>query len=346
MRSNVLVAVAVASLLGGCASNGGRGGGGSGGTGGGGAAGSGGGGGTAVDMALTVTDAGVQTGVFSVGIGPIPVPAGQETTQCIVMRMPTTAPVDVVAIETTLAAGSHHLIVYRSTATQEALTPAPCSSFQGVEMGEPPIFIAESPHSVLTMPTGVAYHFPAGQMVRIEAHYLNATTQDIMGMGTVLFTAGASGNYQPADIMMCGNVPSLYTPGVVPGASTLPPGFYGGGSDVDFTKLKIFGVTSHEHQLGTDVKIWKSTGKTNPNTSTPLYDNPSWDNPPLLNFGDQNLISFGPGEGLEWQCSYNNPGTNTVQFGPSAQKNEMCFIWAYYFPSVGRFIAQNDCWAN
>ena len=50
------------------------------------------------------------------------------------------------------------------------------------------------------------------------------------------------------------------------------------------------------------------------------------------------------GEGPRWQCSYDNPDQTTYKFGESAQSNEMCFLWAYYFPSVGHFISQTDCW--
>src|SRR5712672_1496850 len=68
---------------------GGSGGGGTGGSGGGGTGGSGGGGGSA--------------GSVSVSIGPIPVAAGQETTVCVIKKLPTTADIDVVNVATTLA---------------------------------------------------------------------------------------------------------------------------------------------------------------------------------------------------------------------------------------------------
>src|SRR5262249_4479029 len=88
---------------------GGSGGGGTGGSGGGGTGGSGGGGGAG--------------GAVSVSIGPIPVAAGQETTVCVIERLPTTADIDVVNVATILAPGSHHLIAYRSNATAESTTP-------------------------------------------------------------------------------------------------------------------------------------------------------------------------------------------------------------------------------
>jgi hypothetical protein len=339
----------VASLLlvvGGCGhgagnnsdGGGGAGGGGTGGSGGGGTGGGGGGGG-----------GGSVGGPVSVSIGPIPVAAGQETTVCTIQRLPTTADIDVVNIATTLAPGSHHLIAYRSNATAESTTPTSCNSFQGVLDGEAPIFIADAASQAMQLPDGVAYHFPAGQMIRLEAHYLNATQTAVQGMGTITFTPGPAMTYQAADIMMCGNVTSLQCPagGLSPGMSNvaLPVGKYAGGNGVDFTKLNVFAFTTHEHHRGLDVKIWKSTSS-NP-MATQLLDNPDWSNPQLKVLDTANVLSFQPGEGLAWQCTYNTSSdTSKVCFGESGQTNEMCFIWAYYYPSVGRFISTGDCWNN
>ena len=355
MRSNVLVAVALAFAVGGCGSNNGRGGGGSGGTGGGGSGGNG-GGGTAGGGGAGGGGTGGGGGgggngdAVSVSIGPIPLSAGEETTVCTIVHMPNTTDIDVVNVATTLAPGSHHLIAYRSNATTESPTPTPCNAFAGVLNGEAPIFIGDAASQAMQLPDGVAYHFPAGQMIRLEAHYLNASQNAIQGMGTITFTPGPPMTYQAADIMMCGNVPSLDCSlggGLTPGQNSvaLPVGKYSGSSGVDFTKLNVFAFTTHEHQRGTDVKIWKSTSSNL--MSSLLLDNPDWANPHLQVLDSANVLSFQPGEGLAWQCTYDTSAdTSKVCFGESAQSNEMCFIWAYYYPSVGRFISTGDCWNN
>jgi hypothetical protein len=286
----------------------------------------------------------------SISIGPIPLSVGEETTVCVIERMPTTADVDIVNVATTLAPGSHHLIAYRSSATAESTTPTPCNAFEGVLNGEAPIFIADAASQSMQLPDGVAYHFPAGQMIRLEAHYINASQTPLQGMGTITFTPGPPMSYQAADIMMCGNEPSLDCSlggGLAPGMSSvaLPVGKYSGGGSVDFTKLNVFAFTTHEHHRGTDVKIWKST--TNNPMSTLLLDNPDWANPHLQVLDTAHVLSFASGEGLAWQCTYDTSAdTSKVCFGESAASNEMCFIWAYYYPSVGRFISTTDCWAN
>jgi hypothetical protein len=161
--------------------------------------------------------------------------------------------------------------------------------------------------------------------------------------------AGAS--TQTADLMLCGSMRQLTQQGIPPyqASVVLDPGFYSGGSDVDFTKLKVFALTSHEHHLGTSVVITKSSSATDPGQT--LFTSQDWSNTPLTVRDASSTVTFAAGEGLRWQCSYDSldaqpsPSTSTF-FGPSALKNEMCFIAAYYYPSVGRFIGPNDCAMN
>jgi hypothetical protein len=286
---------------------------------------------------------------LSISIGPIPLATGEEKTVCTNVRMPNTVDVDVVAMTATLAPGSHHLILYRSTATAESTALTPCQTFDTVRQGDVPLFLVGTLNNQITLPSGAAYHIPAGQMVKIEAHYINATAASIEGHGTVTMTPGsAGGSYQNADVMLCGSVRQLTQQGVPAGQAsvTLDPGFYAGGGGVDFTKLSVFGLTSHEHHLGAGVTIAKSSAATDPGTS--LFTTHSWDDPPLLMLDAAHLIKFAASEGLRWQCSYDSldaqpPPTGTTYFGPSALHNEMCFIAIYYYPSVGHFI---DCSQN
>jgi hypothetical protein len=297
-------------------------------------------------------------GSLRVQIGPFELQSGQEIVKCAVVKLPSTVDTDIVRIHTTLAPGSHHLVVYRTNATAER-EPYDCTSFDGVFRNEAPVFIAESASSDMQLPSGVAYRMKANQLIRLEAHYINTTAKPIMALGAVDMVPGQAGlTYQPADIMMCGSAASLYCDfggGVRAGEADykLPVGFYNGtavgigGSteDVDLTKLKIFAFTSHQHHHGKNVKIWRSTSS-NVANATELYSNDSWDNPPLTVLPDDKLLQFGANEGFAWQCSYDTIGeTQDICFGESFN-DEMCFIWAYYYPSVGRFIAQDDCWAN
>lgn len=280
--------------------------------------------------------AGLQT--IELSIGPIPLAPGQETTVCTVVKLPTQVPIDVVQIDSRLAPGSHHLVFYKSALTQEQPTPTKCAPLDiGFGQAMPkniPLYIAETEDgNSLPLPAGAAYHIDAGQMVKLEAHYLNASPNAIVGKGTVVLTVAPAGTkYQPADIMFCGSVTELYLKGVPPGMSALTPGFYRPPDGV-----KVFGLTAHQHQRGTLMTISKSTGQQDEGTK--LLDGAPWDNEPFQRYDDAHLLTFGPNEGLRWQCFYNNPDNKTVKFGESAESNEMCFLWAYYYPSVGHFIS-------
>jgi len=275
------------------------------------------------------------TQLYQASIGPITLQPGEERTVCSTFRLSNSAAFDNIRIDATLAPGSHHLIFYESIATTESKAITDCAPLD-LSNGKP-IYIAETQgNNRLEFPAGVAYHFAANQMIRLEAHYLNASPNAIQGMGTVNLLAGAPGSYQPADIMFCGSVSQLYLTGVPPGMSSLNPDFYQVPSGI-----KLFGLTTHEHKRGTLMTVDKSSSTA---AGTNLIMGQPFDNPPLLLFDDAHLVSFAPGEGLRWQCFYDNPDPTTYKFGESAQDNEMCFLWAYYFPSVGHFISMGDCW--
>jgi hypothetical protein len=290
--------------------------------------------GTTVDIATPDLAGG---GLQALNIGPITLGAGEERTVCRTFLLPSNVDIDVTDINATLAPGSHHLILYKSKANAEK-DLYDCQPLD-IGGGDVPLYIAETQNdNDLPLPTGVAYQIPAHQMMRLEAHYLNASQQQITGMGTVNLTVGPAGNYQPADIMFCGSVTSLTQgigKGVPPGDTTLPAGFYQPPNGV-----QVFGLTTHEHKRGSLMVVDKSTGT---QAGTNLTMGQPYDNPPFIKYDDAHLLSFGQGEGFRWDCSYHNTSQMTYYFGQSAQDNEMCFFWAYYFPSAGHFIS-SECW--
>src|SRR5262249_14550575 len=209
--------------------------------------------------------------------------------------------------------------------TTENTTPTPCQPFVGILQGTVPLFIAESPDSVLNFPPGVAYSLTANQMYSLAAHYINTTGQAIDGHGTVeIYTnTNPSTITDHANLMFMGNAginlpPNSGTVTVGPTFHAIPAG------------TKVFGVTTHEHHLGTDANIQLSTSASDPGMM--LLDNPDWNNPLLKMFSPP--INIQAGQGLRFNCSYVNDTNATVRFGESAT-DEMCFIWAYYYPDAG-----------
>src|SRR5215510_7658137 len=256
------------SACGGSGGNGGSGGAGGGGGSGGGSGGSGGSGGTA-GSGGTGGAGGNYALAAEITIGPFMLNPG-EVTYCITRRMPTSANTDVTRIESSLLPGSHHLIFYKSADAQEAPNPTPCTPFVGLIQGTIPLYIAESPEAHLDFPQGVAYSLPAGQMYRLEAHYINTTQSMITAMGTVrvyTYTNPAQVTNH-ADLLFYGNANISIPPGAT---VTVGPTFHAINDG-----RKLFAMTTHTHRLGIDANIELSTGANDPGMQ--LYDNRVWDN--------------------------------------------------------------------
>ncbi|MGC4047565.1 MAG: hypothetical protein QM758_27540 [Armatimonas sp.] len=99
------------------------------------------------------------------------------------------------------------------------------------------------------------------------------------------------------------------------------------------SSFKVFGLTTHQHRLGTGVTVAKSSGISDAGNS--LFINTDWEHPALFRLPDDQPLLFGEGEGLRWSCEYNNTTGNYVKFGESGLTDEMCIIWGYYYPSGG-----------
>jgi hypothetical protein len=263
---------------------------------------------------------------FDAQIGPIPLSVGEERTVCITKRLTNSEAMYATAIGADLAPGSHHLILYRSPATTENLTPKDCSPFQGILDGEAPLMIVEKAHDELDLPDGVGLKLAPQQMVKIEAHYINTTGGALEGMGDMKIEAvpvASAGQMVESDLSFWGThnitIPpnSSWSTGVkwqrgIPGA-------------------KAFAVTTHQHHFGSEFKVWYSPTPSD-TSAPPIADTTDWANPPLYRLNP--LVQFDDSSGLSYECDWKNTSSSTVKFGESALE-EMCFLWVYYYPSQG-----------
>jgi hypothetical protein len=250
---------------------------------------------------------------------------GNETTRCVLKRLPTDKPVNIKEIRTKLAPGSHHLIVYKSSAVEEQHEPVPCQPFVDSFSGGAPLMISEIPEESLSFPPGVGIELAAGQMIRIEAHYLNYFPDEITAHADVTFVLAEEGEVeQQADFLFYGT-----------GQFAIPPNST---AETAWTYLdvpndsKIFGITGHTHAMGIAVDIEQSTGGA---VGAPIYplDQPFiWSEAPVVSYDPP--LEFSSGQGVRFRCKWNNTSDKFISFGQSA-KDEMCFLWAYYYPSKG-----------
>jgi hypothetical protein len=280
-------------------------------------------------------------------IGPIDVAAGAEETVCIFKRLNNAEDIMATSFVADLAPGSHHLILYKSTQTVENFEPVSCVPFLGlIDRSAVPIMLVNKRHMEYVLPPNVGMVIEKGQMLKIEAHYINATSAQIEGLGTVTIQGvplASAAAYQKADFSFWGttaiDVPPMSTFSTAVNYVSGLPG----------TKVSL--MTTHQHRLGTRVQVWLTSPPAadgGPGVlstqSTPIIDEHDWSNPALTSFDPP--IAFDGSQGLSYQCSWSNMTDQRVQFGESAL-NEMCFVGMLYYPSHGfDMCLDGDCRAR
>lgn len=272
-------------------------------------------------------------------IGPVTIPPATEKTLCVTAYLPTTVPIDVVQIDTRQTY-THHVIFYRESLDTIAEPDLfDCPPLDILSASRAPLFIGETPDESMKLPPGVAYHLMPGAPYRIEGHFLNAALTDIQADAEIILTPARPGSdTQQADMIFLSAVNQLdkkydgAEKGLPPMTQTTIDLAWWGMPD-DMLGSKFYALTSHQHRLGSNFVITKSTAPSDPGVQ--LFQNSNWSHPPLLRYPDAEPLTFKQGEGFRWVCSYDNTTTDYIRFGQSALKNEMCILWAYYYPSQG-----------
>ena len=270
---------------------------------------------------------------YSLQWGPVTVAANVEDTQCVILNLANTDAVKIHEIHNMLSAGSHHMIVYKDDMdTTEQTTPMDCQPFTGAlntSGNIAPLVITQKLDDDVVLPDGVAYTFNTNQMIKIELHYINTTDAPITVTGNVNFIAAdASTIHDEASILFTGS-PDI---AVMPNTTTTLHEFFTVPDGIDLSASHIFAVTGHEHHLGTNVQVNVAPSPTG--TMTPVY-NPTnflWSEPVTQQQSPDFAVPTGGG--FDFTCDWYNSTASEVKFGESAN-DEMCFFWAYYWPSQG-----------
>lgn len=278
---------------------------------------------------------------YTVTFPSLTVDPGVEKTQCVVLNLHNPTEIHIGQIHNTLSDASHHMIVYRVADTVEQPTPFDCDPF--VDTLDPskgaPLMITQKKDELLDLPSGVAYTLNAHQMVRLEMHYINATQAPLMLSGSSTMITSHT-YHDEANFLFIGD-PDIK---IQPNSSfSLGPIFFAV-DQATFGNAKFFAFTGHEHRFGTNVTIQAASGPGD-TSGQMVYDVPNWTwSEPATVFHDP-PIEVPPGGGFNFTCDWNNTSSNTVKFGESAN-NEMCFFWAYYYPSAGAYVCAHTTQAG
>jgi hypothetical protein len=188
---------------------------------------------------------------------------------------------------------------------------------------------------------GMGQKIKPNQVMRIDAHYINATDKPILREAwlylravpkeKVLHTVDMITFFQTAI-----NVPPQSTGTVTARGACVAP------SDRNVALL-----TGHFHAHGTRFTIWwnKSDG-----SSEEIYNTFDWDTPGngFYNYRVKNptieskgiwgaksgYIQMKKGESLSFECQYDNPTDTPVRFGELG-KDQMCNVFGLYYPTDG-----------
>jgi hypothetical protein len=281
-------------------------------------------------------DAGAKITTIARSMSPDTVQPGKENTQCVTVNLNNPEGAYVRRVRADLSAGSHHMVVYTSNKTVEDPVPKDCQPFSGILNGEHPIFIAQQPQASLEFPsdesgTPVGFEIPPHQMVKLEMHYIDTSKFPLSVMGKIsLDTVPLSTKVTKSDLAFWGtsqiNIPAngMGDTGVL--------------YQHALAGTKTFALTTHQHQLGTEMLVWYAASATDPDKML-VADGKSWSDPPVEHFAPPlDFPTNGNGsvstKGLAYECKWNNTTPNPVTFGESFN-DEMCFVWQYYYPSKG-----------
>ena len=136
-----------------------------------------------------------------------------------------------------------------------------------------------------------------------------------------------AGDFQEASFLFIGDPEISIAP---QSSATLGPVFFRVPSA--YSNSNFFAITGHEHQWGKSVRVWTATTASDPGKA--IYDVPgwTWSEPKTVTFDSPFHVPSGGG--FKFQCDWFNASSSKVAFGESAN-DEMCFFWAYYYPSQG-----------
>lgn len=279
--------------------------------------------------------------LYSVSYGPITVQPAAEDTQCMNLRLSNPTEIKVHQLRNKLSGGSHHLIVYKvdDPTVTESAAPYPCTPFTGalnLSGMSAPVMITQKIEDALTLPDRVAYTFSPNQMIRIEMHFINSGDAPIeVSAVSEFYAVPESAISHEANILFIGTPDIEIQPGQVANVETY---FTPRRAGLDLTGAKFFAVTGHTHQHGRNVTVALSTARGAPQQESVYAPTPfEWSEPETTVHEPEFTIPDGLQSGFALKCSYHNTSNEVVEFGESAN-DEMCFFWAYYYPSKGAHV--------
>ena len=279
--------------------------------------------------------------------GPILQP-GEEMEGCMWVRAPNTEDFAVGKWEYSLNPGTHHFAVWDhvrgAEPTLNEFTPgdvacirsgAPIDGITITGAGEAPYFVDD-------YPPGAGNTIEAGKILGLNPHYFNEFDVPVQVKIWINMHPVVGPHMHEVETLFSGpgflDGKSVYSIAVEPFSSgTLRLRML----NTLATPLRIFQMSSHQHQRGTRFTAWNADGEK-------IFENFDWAHPAILDFDEPYVLQ--PGDHLDYECEWDN-GVNRpvrrcgdspydancsageplrVGFGITAQ-DEMCYLTGFYY---------------
>jgi hypothetical protein len=249
---------------------------------------------------------------------------GEELYRCYHIDLPLDQAVHVKRL-VSRQRGGHHFIVYRDGSEPAPGEERPASgtltngSCDG-SFADTWLYGAFTPDNELAMPEGVAVPFEARARMQFDLHFVNASAskrraQVFLNLEFAdeppLAEAGALLTYASIDI-------PARAERTVSGVCSPPAG------------ANFFLMTTHTHRRGKLATVERWAGGAG---AEELVRTEDWAHPQVRTW-ETPYLRFAPGEQFRYSCSFENPSSQAIIDGPSAELNEMCMAIAYYYPLV------------
>jgi hypothetical protein len=257
--------------------------------------------------------------------------AGVEAEHCMFVRVPAgSEPLWVNRDEVRYGLGSHHFLLYATSYTE-----IPTHKDDGTPVDTSKVFdcsdgatngwsvtklIGGSQNgvegdSMLRFPPDVAIKVPAGAVLLMNAHYINATDAPLEPEVYInLWTIPAAQVAQEGDLLF------LYNPFIKVAANGTGRARWRCPVRHDIT---IANVQSHMHRRGVGYEA-TVVGE------EPFYVGTEWENVLVKRFEPGMVVHAG--QFFDYHCDYQNPEAHDVYQGPRSV-NEMCMLIGSYYPA-------------
>ena len=279
---------------------------------------------------------------WQVKIPEFSVASGEEIQNCYFVEVPYDEPVYAGKITLAQNLGSHHLNVFRVKTIKglggkpgDAVTGAGSECWKSSNWSDWPLVANMQLAGVneWEMPKGVAHRFEPHELLMVQTHFVNATTQKAPLGGKVFI------NFE--------RTPAAEVTDEVGTAFATNQGIEVCPGDKDksfethcrFAKDKpvtIIAANGHFHSRGQkfSMSVWDSKDGA---SGTSFYESKVWDEPPF----ERGLnVLVPPGGGVDYKCEYTAPPDSCgdpanqccFTFGPKVETNEHCNAFVYYYP--------------